>query len=222
MASAKGTTIKKQFLLEVTKRMEVIQYLKSTLKRARIGNIEIQSTPLGSMIIIEAERLALIIGRHGLKIKEIAKTLEEKFGLLNPQISVSEIQNPALNPVLIAEHIASALERGIHFRRAANIALRQIMDAGARGAEIIITGKLVSERSRREKFRAGVLLKAGQYSMEQVKTAVTSVLLKPGIVGIQVNILPPVELPEDTLRKFEITEEKVVNSESSGDQKVQQ
>ncbi len=96
------------------------------------------------------------------------------------------------------------------------------MDAGARGAEIIITGKLVSERSRREKFRAGVLLKAGQYSMEQVKTAVTSVLLKPGIVGIQVNILPPVELPEDTLRKFEITEEKVVNSESSGDQKVQQ
>ena len=218
MASAKGTTIKKQFLLEVTKRMEVIQYLKSTLKRARIGNIEIQSTPLGSMIIIEAERPALIIGRHGLKIKEIAKTLEEKFGLLNPQISVSEIQNPALNPV----HIASALERGIHFRRAANIALRQIMDAGARGAEIIITGKLVSERSRREKFRAGVLLKAGQYSMEQVKTAVTSVLLKPGIVGIQVNILPPVELPEDTLRKFEITEEKVVNSESSGDQKVQQ
>ncbi|MEM3715210.1 MAG: 30S ribosomal protein S3, partial [Nitrososphaeria archaeon] len=137
------------------------------------------------------------------------------------QINVSEIQNPALNPALIAEHIASALERGIHFRRAANIALRQIMDAGARGAEIIITGKLVSERSRREKFRAGVLLKAGQYSMEEVRTAVTSVLLKPGIVGIQVNILPPVELPEDTLRKFELIEAKVVSNESSGDQKAQ-
>lgn len=221
MSSAKGIAIKKQFLLEETKRMEVIRYLKSTLKRARVGNIEIQSTPLGSMVIIEAERPALIIGRHGLKIKEIAKTLEEKFGLLNPQISVSEIQNPALNPVLIAEHIASALERGIHFRRAANIALRQIMDAGARGAEIIITGKLVSERSRREKFRAGVLLKAGQYSMEVVKEAVTSVLLKPGLVGIQVRILPPVELPEDTLRKIEFTEMKVTSGESSGDQKAQ-
>jgi small subunit ribosomal protein S3 len=222
MSSTKNISIKKQFLLENSKRMEIIQYLKTTLKRARVGNIEIQSTPLGSMIIIEAERPALIIGRHGLKIKEIAKTLEEKFGLPNPQITVSELQNPALNPALIAEHIALALERGIHFRRVANIALRQIMDAGARGAEITITGKLISERSRREKFKAGVLLKAGQYSMEEVKEAVTSVLLKPGLVGIQVRILPPVELPEDVLRKVEMSRNEVVSSESGGVQKTQQ
>ncbi|MEM2128853.1 MAG: 30S ribosomal protein S3, partial [Candidatus Methanomethylicaceae archaeon] len=88
-------------------------------------------------------------------------------------------------------------ERGIHFRRAAFVALRQIMEAGARGAEIVIRGKLSTERSRYEKFRSGAILKAGEPRKYAVDRAVTSVLLKPGVFGIQVSIYLPVKTVDD-------------------------
>lgn len=192
-------SIVKQMIQEGISRAEIVEYLATTLKRAGFGGVNIQSTPLGSRIVIRAANPGLVIGRHGLRIKEIARVLEDKFGLRNPQIFVEEDPQPELNPMIMAERIALAIERGIHFRRVANIALRQIMEAGARGAEIRISGKLVSERARTEKFRAGILPKSGEPYFKYVRVAVTQVLLKPGVIGIKVSILPPVTLPDDAV-----------------------
>jgi len=71
------------------------------------------------------------------------------------------------------------------------------MEAGAMGVEIIISGKLRTERARSEKFRAGYLPKSGDPAMKYVRTAVTHVQLKPGIFGVKVSIMPPnVKLPD--------------------------
>jgi small subunit ribosomal protein S3 len=123
--------------------------------------------------------------------------METKYGLENPQIAVIPVQTPELNARIMAGRVASALERGIHFRRSAFIALRQISEAGARGAEIIIRGKLSTERSRYEKFRTGAILKAGQPRKYAVDSAVTNVLMKPGSFGIKVNIYLPVKTIDD-------------------------
>ncbi len=130
-------------------------------------------------------------------INVLSEFLEEKFGLPNPQISVAEIEVPELNPYVIATRIASALRRGIHFRRAGYWALNQIMEAGALGAEIIISGKLRTERARYEKFRAGYLPKSGEPAMRYMRKAEVHVQLKPGIFGVKVRIMPPdAEFPD--------------------------
>lgn len=212
----------KQFIKTYLLHARIKEFLYEKLKEANLANVDIQQTATGLRIIIEAEKPKLALGAHGIKIKEIEESIKMNFGVKNLEIFVNEASNPSLNPNIIANRIASAMERGIHFRRAANLALKQIMEAGALGAEITISGKLVSERARFEKFRFGVIPKSGQPAHEYVKKATTQVLLKPGIFGIKVKILPPVELPDDKLRKIMsiYREKSVVKSEAQGSEEI--
>jgi len=190
-------SVTKHFIEDSIKKAGIDEFLWKEFERAGYGGVDIVRTPLGTNIVIYAMRPGIIIGRGGATIKNLARILEEKFGLPNPQISVAEIEVPELNPRVMASRIASALRRNVHFRRAGFWALSRIMEAGAMGAEIIISGKLRTERARSEKFRAGYLPKSGDPAMKYVKTAVTHVQLKPGVFGIKVSIMPPnVKLPD--------------------------
>jgi small subunit ribosomal protein S3 len=135
-------------------------------------------------------RPGLVIGRGGETIKELASALEQNFKVSNPQISVSEIEVPEFNAHVIANRVASALERGVHFRRAGFWALNQVMEAGALGAEIVISGKLTTERARFEKFKAGHFPIVGEPALRAMKTADAHIQLKPGIIGVRVKIMP--------------------------------
>jgi len=104
---------------------------------------------------------------------------------------------PELNAFVVASRVASALQRGIHFRRAGYWALNRVMEAGALGAEIIISGKLRTDRARYEKFRAGYLPKCGDPPLKYMQKAEVHVQLKPGIFGVKVRIMPPdAEFPD--------------------------
>jgi small subunit ribosomal protein S3 len=105
---------------------------------------------------------------------------------------------------VIASRVASALQRGVHFRRAGFWALNQVMEAGALGAEIVISGKLRTERARFEKFRAGYFPRCGDPALTYMKKAEAHVQLKPGIIGVRVKLMPPdAKFPD----KIKITEE---------------
>lgn len=184
-------SIVKHFVTESMKRTEIDEFLQKKLERAGYGGVTISKTPLGTHIVIYAMRPGLVIGRGGETIKELASILEEKFAVPNPQISVSEIEIPELNAFVVASRVASALQRGIHFRRAGFWALNQVMDAGALGAEIIISGKLRTERARFEKFRTGYLPRCGDPPLKFMRKAEVHVQLKPGIFGVKVRIMPP-------------------------------
>ncbi|NWG10359.1 30S ribosomal protein S3 [Candidatus Bathyarchaeota archaeon] len=181
----------KHFITESVKRTEIDEFLQKKLERAGYGGVSISKTPLGTHIVIYAMRPGLVIGRGGTTIKELATILEEKFKVSNPQISVSEIEIPELNAYVVASRVASALQRGIHFRRAGFWALNQVMDAGALGVEITISGKLRTERARFEKFRIGYLPRCGDPPLKYMRRAEVHVQLKPGIFGIRVRIMPP-------------------------------
>jgi small subunit ribosomal protein S3 len=196
-------SVVKHFITESIKKTEIDEFLQKKLEKAGYGGVTISKTPLGTHMVIYAMRPGLVIGRGGEAIKELATILEENFKVSNPQISVSEIEIPELNAYVVASRVASALQRGIHFRRAGFWALNQVMDAGALGAEIIISGKLRTERARFEKFRAGYLARCGEPSLRYMRKAEVHVQLKPGIFGIRVRIMPPDAVFPDKIRIVE-------------------
>ncbi len=208
--------IKKYFIEKSINKVAIDEYLAKHFYRAGYAGVDIQRTPLGSRVIIYAERPAIIIGRRGAIIKQLAQIFEKHFGLENPQITVTNVENPELNARIMAFRLAMALERGYHFRRAAFAALRRIMAAGALGAEIVISGKLTSERARYEKIRAGRVYKVGQQVATMVDRAVAHALLKPGIYGVEVIIVKPVKPVDQVVFKTSSTigEEQQVQQES--------
>ena len=167
------------------------EYLSKEVEKAGIGEIDIQRTPMDTRVIIHAQRPGIVIGKKGTTIKALTSTLREKYGLDNPQIEVNDLAVPALSAPVMARSIASSLERGFHFRRAAYSALRDIMNAGAIGAHITLSGKLTGERSRMEKFVDGYIKYCGEPADRLVLKGFAEAAVKLGRIGVQVKILPP-------------------------------
>ena len=183
--------------------MELDEFLAKEVVDAGYGGVDIQKSPVGTRITLYITRPGLVIGRKGMGIRDLTMKLETQFGVSNPQISVLEVEIPELNPRIMATRAASQVTRGIAFRRAAFWTLNTIMNGGALGAEITISGKLRSERSHFEKYTMGIVPKSGDVAQRVVKHAVAHVLLKMGMYGIQVkvaykNMIPPEFEPVDT------------------------
>lgn len=177
--------------------MEINEFLRHELKDAGFGGVEIQKTPVGARITVYVTRPGLVIGRKGTGIKDLMAKLEQKFGLQNPQISVLEVTTPELNPDIMCNRIAQLIERGTAFRRASMWTLNTIMSAGALGVEVVISGKLRTERAHFEKHTVGVVPKSGDVAGHVVKTGITHVLTKMGLMGIQLRIATKAELPQE-------------------------
>ena len=203
-------SVVKHFIEDSIKKTEIDEFLQNEFERAGYGGVSITKTPLGTHLVIYTMRPGLVIGRGGETIRALATVLEEKFQLPSPQISVAEIEIPELNAYVVASRIASALKRGVHYRRAGFWGLNQAMDAGALGAEIIISGKLRTDRARYEKFRAGYLPKSGEPPRKYMRKAELHVQLKPGILGVKVRLIPPeAKFPDQV--KIQIIEEEFDN-----------
>jgi small subunit ribosomal protein S3 len=179
----------RKFVIENIRRALLKEYIRKETERAGFGGLDIQRTPMGTRIILTAERPGMIIGRKGGTIKELTDNIESKFKFDNPRIEVQEDPDPALNPHIMAQKLASALERGWHFRRAGHSTVRRIMDAGARGCQVVISGKLTGERHRTEKFREGHVKYCGETQKVWMKNGFAVAKKKPGIIGIKVQIM---------------------------------
>ncbi|MEM2907297.1 MAG: 30S ribosomal protein S3 [Candidatus Odinarchaeota archaeon] len=176
---------------------EIDNFLAKELSKAGYSGVDVQKTPLGTRVIIYADRPGIVIGRSGKNVRDLTAVLEEKFGLENPQIEVSELEVPELKARVVANLLVQRLERGDHFRRAAYAIMRRVIAAGAKGVEIKISGKPPGERAKYQKFREGVVCKAGEPSMVFVDYAALQAYLKPGVLGVQVKLMPPdVEMPD--------------------------
>ncbi|MDL2246191.1 30S ribosomal protein S3 [Methanobrevibacter sp. OttesenSCG-928-K11] len=206
--------IEKDFVTEGLKRTRIDEYLEKELERAGYGGMEVQITPLGTMVVVFAERPGMVIGRGGKNVRAITSTLKNDFGLDNPQIEVKQVDVPELNPKIMAYKIVNMLQRGMHFRRVAYSTIRRIMGAGAQGVEITISGKIRGSRSAVAKFVEGYIKKCGEPSVRFVEEGFATVKLKPGVLGIYVRIMPPGAVLPDTVEilppKMEIIEDNEV------------
>ena len=137
--------IEKDFVQEGLRRTRIDEYLEKELERAGYGGMEVQITPLGTMVVVYAERPGMVIGRGGKNVRTITNTLKTQFGLDNPQIEVKEVEVPELNPKIMAYKISNMLQRGMHFRRVAYSTIRRIMGAGAQGVRFVEEGFATAE-----------------------------------------------------------------------------
>jgi small subunit ribosomal protein S3 len=188
--------------------MQINEYLRSELVRAGFAGVDLQKTPLGVRITLKTSRPGLVIGKGGKRIQEITDVLEQRFGLEMPQIEVEEVQEPDLDAQIMAERLAYSLDRGRHYRRAGYYILRKVMDAGAKGVEIKVSGKVTSQRARTQIFRAGTMTKSGQPAQEAVDKGVAQCIQKSGVLGVVVKIMRAdyktgdgVEINEEALNK---------------------
>ncbi len=189
--------VERKFIRDRLIKLKVKEWIKEEVKNAGFGGIDIVRTPLGTQVSLFVERPGLVIGRGGRRIRILQEKLKE-FGLDNPQLSVDEVKRPEFNAQLMATLLARALERGWYFRRAGYRFLYRIMEAGAKGCEIEISGKLVSERARTEKFTAGTIVHTGDPAVELVDKGFDIAIKKLGVYGVSVRIIPPdVELPDE-------------------------
>ena len=221
--------IERKFVAQKIREFEIGEYISNNMKNVGYSHTKMQKTPLGEKIVIYASRPGLIVGRKGQNIKQLTKTLKKTFGLENPQIEISEVENVNLDAKIVAETIASLLERygSEKFKAVGHKVISNAMGAGALGIEIIISGKVPSSRAKSWRFYSGYLKKCGDISIVGVDRAYAQAELKTGIIGVKVSIMPPTtKLPDDIeildkkeLDKKEvkieaIAEEKGANKES--------
>ncbi len=189
--------VERKFIRDRITKLQVKEWIKEEVRNAGFGGLDIVRTPLGTQVSLFVERPGLVIGKGGRRIRMLQEKLKE-FGLDNPQISVDEVEKPEFNAQLMATLLARALERGWYFRRAGYRFLYRIMEAGAKGCEIEISGKLTSERARTEKFVAGTMVHTGDPACELVRKGFDIAIKKLGVYGVWVRIIPPdVELPDE-------------------------
>ncbi len=209
-------SVVKHFVKEGIRESQIEEFLKKKFDRAEYSHIDIQRTPLGTRIIVYANKPGLVIGKSGARIKELTEEIQKKFKLENPMIDAKEIDNPFLDAQVVANRIAKSLERGGFYKKLANYYLEEIMKSGAVGVQIRVAGKLGGERGRFQKFKEGYIKHSGYWGDEIVEKGNATAILKLGMVGIQVKILK--QAPTDLIT--EIKERKVEEVEDEGDKKT--
>jgi small subunit ribosomal protein S3 len=226
MATSTITTMKK-VMNKFSRNAEIDEFLEKALTEAGYGGVDITTSPVGTRITLFVQRPGLVIGRRGMGIRDLTEKLEKKFNLPNPQISVVEEEVPELNPRIMCSRIAQTVIRGTAFRRAALWAMNSMMNAGALGVEIVISGKLRSERAHFEKYVAGVVPKSGETADKIVRRATTDVLMKMGLYGVRVSIaikdaIPPDFELKDVSAKPESAAEATPQEENKKAEQVEQ
>ncbi|ETA68662.1 SSU ribosomal protein S3P [Methanolobus tindarius DSM 2278] len=183
--------IEKKFVQEGYVKASMNEYFTKQLSKAGYGGMEINRTPMGTQITVYAEKPGMVIGKAGKVIRKLTRDIDRMYDMDNPQIDAQEVKKPELNAQMMATRLASSIERGWYFRKAGHNTLRAIMNSGALGCEIVISGKLTGARSRVEKLVDGYIKHAGKPVDDIVDEGFATAVKKLGTLGCKVRIIPP-------------------------------
>jgi small subunit ribosomal protein S3 len=199
---------------EPISKYQVMKFLEQKLDRAGLASVDIQRTPLVTRITLEVTNPARIIGRKGKLINELTEVIKKEFKIENPQISVMEVRNPFLEPRMVAKKAAKYIEMGKKVRAVLHFVLREVIRAGALGAEIRAAGKIGAKGAKAKRLRvmAGYIPTAGEPA-RLVRVAHLNANTKSGVIGVLVRIVPPGTVFPDK-EKVEVVLPKVIEAAS--------
>lgn len=203
----------KKFIQNAISNLKLKTYLESSLKRAGVSSVQIQRTPLATRIKLEVLKPGMVVGKRGSSVATLTEQLQKGFGIENPQLDITEVTSPELDAILMAEKIGRQVEMNGNIKQIMRFVLKDIMNAGAIGAEIIVAGKVIGKGAKAKalRYRQGYLKKSG-HAMKLVSKARYVAYLKAGAIGITVKIVKPGTVFADQIKTPEL---KVV--ESSGE-----
>lgn len=177
------------FIQKSKEHVKLEEFVRKQFAQAKCGSIEVQYTPVVTRIILHTTTPGLVIGSGGERIKETVEMLKKEFGIENPQIDVQRIDNPDIDPYIVAQTIATSIESGVNFKKLGNYYVQRIMEAGAIGCEIVLSGKISGQRGRRERFVAGYLKKCGEPAKRDVMKGFAVANPRLGNIGVTVKIM---------------------------------
>jgi len=184
---------KRKFVADGIFYAELNELLTRELGEDGYAGVEVRVTPMRTEIIIRATRTQNVVGEKGRRIRELTSLVQKRFNFPegNVELYAERVHNRALSAIAQAESLRFKLLGGLAVRRACYGVLRYIMENGAKGCEIVISGKLRAARAKAMKFRDGYMIKSGDAVNHYVDYAVRHIQLKQGILGIKVKIMLP-------------------------------
>ena len=175
--------------------LEIKSYIEKKLKNASISKINIERAAKKIRISIYSSRPGIIIGKKGADIEDLKNKLT-KLSNLEVFLDIKEIRKPEVEAKLVAENIATQLEKRVSFRRAMKKSVQSSMRLGAKGVKVLCSGRLGgAEIARNEKYNEGsvplhTLRSDIDYATAEAETTY-------GIVGIKVWINKGIILKKD-------------------------
>ena len=175
---------------------ELDEFLRRELAEDGYSGVEIRMSPTKTVIIILATRTQSVLGEKGRRIRELTSVVQKRFDLAPGSVEMyaEKVSDRGLCAIAQCESLRYKLIGGLAVRRACYGVLRFIMESGAKGCEVVVSGKLRGQRAKSMKFVDGWMIHAGEPCTEYVNTAVRHVLLRQGVLGIKVKIMLPHDL----------------------------
>ncbi len=209
------------FINQGIKEAQIDEFIRTKFPLGDYSKIEIKRTPLGIKIIIYTNKPGRIIGKGGKNINDMTEAIKKEFNLDNPQLDVKVISRPNLDPRIVAKQITSALEKGYNYKKIGNLTLKRIMDSGAIGAQIIISGKLGGGKGVSGKFQEGYLKHCGEPAKTLVDYGFEEALVRLSKIGVKVKIMKQFQditgqIRDTVEHKIDVTEEE---AEEKGEKK---
>ena len=142
-------------------------------------------------VIIRATRTQSVLGEKGRRIRELTSVVQKrfKFPADSVELYAEKVANRGLCAVAQAESLRYKLLGGLAVRRACYGVLRFVMESGAKGCEVIVSGKLRATRAKAMKFKDGFMVSSGEPARIYLDAAVRHVMLRQGVLGIKVKIM---------------------------------
>jgi len=186
---------KRKFVADGVFYAELNQFLTRELGEDGYSGVEVRVTPLRTEIIIRATRTQNVLGEGGRRIRELKTLVEKRFNFPegNVELYAEKVLNRGLCAIAQAESLRFKLLGGLAVRRACYGVLRNILENGAKGCEVIVSGKLRAQRAKAMKFRDGYMIKSGNPVRHYIDTAIRHIKLKQGVLGIRVKLMLPYE-----------------------------
>jgi len=184
---------KRKFVADGVFYAELNELLIRELAEEGYSGVEVRVTPSRTEIIIRATRTKLVLGEKGRRIRELTAVVQKRFDFPEGTVELfaERVANRGLCAVAQAESLRYKLLGGLAVRRACYGVLRFIMESGAKGCEVTVSGKLRAQRAKSMKFKDGYMIKSGQPTRDFIDSAIRHVLLRQGVIGVKVQIMLP-------------------------------
>ena len=203
----KKINTKKKFVADGVFQAELNEFLERTLGMEGYAGIEVRATSMSTEIRIKATKAKEILEKSGRKVRELKSLIEKRYNFNDIDNKVELAIKPLpydrnLCASAQAENLKYKLLGGTPVRLAANNILASVMRrGGAKGCEIIISGKIRGQRAKSQKYKQGYLVSTGQPKLEFVDVACRHVELRQGILGVKVLIMQDSERAIGKYRK---------------------
>ena len=185
------TSKKRKFVADGVFYAELNELLIRELAEDGYSGVEVRVTPMRTEVIIRATRTQNVLGEKGRRIRELTSVVQKRWNFAENSVELyaEKVANRGLCAVAQCESLRYKLIGGLAVRRACYGVVRFVMEAGAKGCEVVVGGKMSGARAKVMKFNSGYLKVSGHSKKDYIQTAVRHVMLRSGVIGIKVRIM---------------------------------